>query len=692
MRRLRALSAIAALALFGHAQTGEAEAPRRIGDKTLVAWVCLADLDQRGGSALTLIDPAEHFDAIVFGEVAPRKWMPGSDFFRRTHRDQSAWPAEGAAPDTLVQVAVVYHGKQMALYRNGKECAAYEIAAPQAFGPDAMVLIGLRYVGGMGEIGFLAGGIEDARIYDAALTAAQLTALRPNQLSDPKPLAWWSFEDGSASDAMGTFPEVRLVGATVANGRLRLDGNSYLWAARDKKPLSLDADEDERPPTEVQTMFYKARSKRTGNMWDTWLFLHDGTYYLYYLAKSRGNWDNISMARSPDGVHWTELGRVLAKGRGVTWMGTGSTWKSPAFDRDGRFLLNFSEWKGPRQTIFFAESKDLVHWTRLRNDLEFVQDERWYERNGRWDCIWTIPRPGGGLYGYWTATPRKETGGQFGFGESLDGVTWRALEPPRVIGVGEGEVGAIEKLGGRYYMMFGTGGLMVTLVADRPEGPFHAAKRNLRLLSGHTYFSRFFPTPDGVLVNHHSIARDGQVYFGTLKAAVLDAEGTLRLAWWRGNEKMKGRPIEVGAAAPEGPVAMLPNAFDAQGGVILEGTLALPKAKEPPRGLYIECGKGQGSAVLLDAEGAAELGALRGDGSGFKAEKKANREMSFGAPARFRLLLKGSLMEFYLDDILIECFSLPAAASGKIGLLAGGDARAFGEPKAWLAAPAGEPW
>lgn len=691
MGDLSAWCAAAASTLLGLVQAGEAAAPLRIGDKTLVAWVCLADLGQRGGSALTLIDPAERFDAIVFGEIAPRKWMPGSDFFRRTPRDQSAWPAEDAAPGTLVQVAVAYRGRHVALYRDGKQCAAYEAAAPQAFGPDAMVLIGLRYVGAMGEIGFLTGEIEDARIYDAALTAEQLAALKPNQPSEPRPLAWWSFEDGAPRDAMGAFPEVQLVGATVANGRLRLGGSGYLWAARDKKLLSLAADEDEKPPTEVQTMFYKARSKRTGNMWDTWLFLHNGTYHLHYLAKSGGHWDNISMARSPDGVHWTELGRVLAKGRGVTWMGTGSTWKSPAFERDGRFLLNFSEWRGPRQTIFFAESKDLVHWTRLGNDLEFVQDERWYERNGRWDCIWTLPRPGGGLYGYWTATPKRETGGRFGFGESHDGVTWRALEPPKVIGVGEGEVGAIEQLGGRYYLMFGTGGLMVTLVADRPEGPFRAARRNLRLLSGHTYFSRFFPTPDGVLVNHHSIARDGQVYFGTLKAAVLDAEGTLRLGWWPGNERMKGRPLEVGAAAPQGPIAMLPNALDAQAGLILEGTLALPNAHEPPRGLYLECGKGEGCAVLLDAEGAAELGTLRGDGSGFKPERKANREMRFGAPARFRLLLKGSLMEFYLDDILIECFSLPAAASGRIGLLAGGEPRAFGELKAWLAAAGGPP-
>ena len=46
-------------------------------------------------------------------------------------------------------------------------------------------------------------------------------------------------------------------------------------------------------------------------------------------------------------------------------MGTGSTWRSPDFAQDGKFYLNFSEWRGPRQTIFFAESQDLLSWTRL---------------------------------------------------------------------------------------------------------------------------------------------------------------------------------------------------------------------------------------------------------------------------------------------------------------------------------------
>jgi hypothetical protein len=672
-----------------HAANRPAKTIGTITDKTLVAWVRLDGTKQRAGGVVTLIDAAEQFDSIVFGEAAPGKWMAGSDFFKRTERSQDKYPAEAADGKAFVQMAIAYKGCEVTIYRNAKRYAQYKIKAPQSFKPGCKVLIGLRYVGGQGEVGFLRGAIDDVRIYNYALTGEQLAGMKPN--SDEghkkitKPIAWWTFKDGSTSyggSYKKLFGQAKLAGtARIADGKLILDGKSgYLIASQPAPPFK----------PEIQSMFYKASHPQTGNMWDAWLYLHEGTYYLYYLANKgrRWRWDNISMATSKDGVHWLEVGRVLKKGPGVTWMGTGSTWISPNHKKDGKFFMNFSEWKGPRQTIFFAESTDLLHWKRLGDEFEFKQNEQWYKPKGRWDCIWTIARPGGGLYGYWTATPKAETGGRFGFGETLDGVRWKALAPPKVSGVGGGEVGAIEKIGEKYYMMFGNHPVMRTLVADKPEGPFVAAKKNLSFLSGHTYFSRFFRVPGALLVNHHSIARNSQVSFPPLKTAVVDKEGTFRLGWWKGNEKMKHSSISVkqpSSIKPAGTApVMLDTAFDAKAGVILEGTIRLPADKSAPRrGLYIECGKDKGSAILLDHAALAELGPMKADGSGFKPEKKINREMTFAAPARFRLLLKGVLLEFYLDDILIECFSLPAQATGRIGLIRGDRTDSVADLKAW---------
>ena len=94
-------------------------------------------------------------------------------------------------------------------------------------------------------------------------------------------------------------------------------------------------------------MFYKASSEQTGRMWDTWLYQSNEQYYLFYLAQSQpdASWDNISLAISEDGVHWDEHGVILSKKEDAVWMGTGSTWISPDFEKDGKFYINFSEWK-----------------------------------------------------------------------------------------------------------------------------------------------------------------------------------------------------------------------------------------------------------------------------------------------------------------------------------------------------------
>ena len=96
----------------------------------------------------------------------------------------------------------------------------------------------------------------------------------------------------------------------------------------------------------------------------------------------------------------------------------------------------------------------------------------------------------------------------------------------------------------------------------------------------------------------------------------------------------------------------------------------MPPSQDADRnGLYVECSSDGGVGILLAFNGAAELGTIQADGTSFKAIKGVDREMAFGKPARFRLLLKYSLIEFYLDDILIECFSLSAKSTGRIGAI-----------------------
>ena len=74
---------------------------------------------------------------------------------------------------------------------------------------------------------------------------------------------------------------------------------------------------------------------------------------------------------------------------------------------------------------------------------------------------------------------------------------------------------------------------------------------------------------------------------------------------------------------------------------------------------------------------------IAADGTGFKPEKTVDREWPFGDRANFRLALQDALLEIYLDDVLIECYSLPAPATGRIGLIPGRRRNSVGRLKAW---------
>jgi hypothetical protein len=419
-------------------------------------------------------------------------------------------------------------------------------------------------------------------------------------------------------------------------------------------------------------------------MWDTWLYWHAGTCYLFHLAGSGGAWHGIAMATSADGVHWREHGLVLEKAAGVDWLGTGSVWERPAGSREPRFVLNFSEWRGDRQTIFFADSDDLLHWRRLGGEHEFRPDGRWYNtsggNDGRWDCIYTIDRPGGGRYGYWTANPLGFTG--FGFGESEDGVTWRCLPPPSIDWGATAplpviESGAVAEIGGRWHTLLGTyqpygphSSGMFAFVADAPAGPFRPIADNFALLASpagrwHTYFARFFLHPEALLVNHHAIAADGEVWMAPLKRAVADAAGALRLMWWEGNDAVKRHWLasEGRDAAANGAVSYMPA-----DGLLAEGNLDLDASRGNPPEFSVACGQAlQSVRFRVLPKGVVEIDEMADDGSARLLER-VDRALDLSGAVPVRVLLMHGFIEFYLADQLIQVIALPAAPSGRLSV------------------------
>jgi hypothetical protein len=150
-------------------------------EKTLEAWVTLATLEQGGGGIVTVeSDDGRNFDAIVFSERQPHRWVAGSEFYRRTRELETATD-ETTAPGQLVHIALVYHRDHtIAMFRNGQPYGepyqwTSEFGAFDTFpAGTSRVLFGKRHTGG-GKAMF-AGEIEEARLYDRALNKAEVAA------------------------------------------------------------------------------------------------------------------------------------------------------------------------------------------------------------------------------------------------------------------------------------------------------------------------------------------------------------------------------------------------------------------------------------------------------------------------------------------------------------------------------------
>ena len=438
-------------------------------------------------------------------------------------------------------------------------------------------------------------------------------------------------------------------------------------------------------PEPIQAGFFTP--KRVGMIWDTWAYYYEGKFYLYYLAGRAGHWDGHELATSDDGVYWKEHGVMVKPRDGVTWMGTGHIWKAPDFETSHRWVMNYSEHVGPKQDIAFVTSTDLLHWSKVGEEHRFVQDVRWYKEKGRWDCIDTIQRPDGSLYGYFTADPDKSKVDYrpvgFGFAESKDGIRWTALPP--VEGEIAGEFGGIQKLGEKYYILISEGRLAV---GDKPEGPFLAQKKNPNAFGRgcDIYFPRFFHTaPGGPLVNH--FYTNGPVYAAPLKDMEVDGEGTLRLKWWKNNDRLKDHLLETSLIASDNASAsslkMLDMRLKRSQTYVIEGTISGVEplaAGDGKMGIFLDQGGGQGQGLMFTRE-AVQFGAMKADGSDFKIQQTSNRDLDLGPFQNFRLVVRGDMMELYVNDYLMNLKRVHW--NGQIGLIGAGHEGTFKNIKVW---------
>lgn len=150
--------------------------PVDLEEKTLEAWVQLSNLDHGGGGVISVQSlSGATFDAIVFGEREPKKWMAGSNGFTRTMPFNGTEETE--ADKRPVHFAIVYQKDgTITGYRDGQRYGQpYRPRELQKFpAGQTQVIFGLRHSPPGGNR-MLAGRIQRAQLYDHALTADEIS-------------------------------------------------------------------------------------------------------------------------------------------------------------------------------------------------------------------------------------------------------------------------------------------------------------------------------------------------------------------------------------------------------------------------------------------------------------------------------------------------------------------------------------
>ncbi|MBI5832576.1 MAG: hypothetical protein HZB16_09765 [Armatimonadetes bacterium] len=646
-------------------------------DKTLVVWVSVADLDSRGGSVLTL-DCMDSFDGLVYGEIRPRVWMPGSDRYARTPRDQAAWPQETASGQT-VRLAAVYAGRQVTVYRCDEVVAQGTVEQPAAFGPGTSVVFGLRHRAAGRPDCYFAGSIDEARVYARALTVDELRALTPGDVRASNPLGWWTFDEPVVRDRRGTFPDAELHdGAVVRDGKLVLDGKrAYAITPAGRRFTS--------------PIHYRPR---VGCFADPIPLFAQGAYHVFYLQGEVG-WCPWQHVRSRDLLTWEELPTALRSDGAADGPDGGHMFTGSVMEHDGTFYAWYTGHNPSNpaglEVVRLATSRDTLTWTK-QPEVTVAPDGVIYAKEPRtrdWrdpyvfyneveKCFWMVV----------FANDAKTHAGVQGLMTSPDLKTWTA-QPP-LAGAGGQECPDVFRIGNTWYLIGGDH----YLSADNPRGPWHAPAQNVIDRPGVYAGKRQFdgqrhiwtgwawdgqPGADGVLSDsgegswggyqclpRELVAGDaGQLYCRPVREAVAafsqtvstlaDANPELHAngAVWR----MDAGKLTARASRPGSTCR-----FDVPASYYLEAEVAF----EPASTLTVAFREqNDGRAYMLTIEPGADRLTLSAPGQTWTREHCA---LDLTRPVKVQAFVVGTMLECFVGERWAFSRRMYGLSSGKLGL------------------------
>ncbi|MCP4785326.1 MAG: hypothetical protein GY903_04845 [Fuerstiella sp.] len=330
-------------------------------EKTLVSWVTLTDQNTRSGSILT-IQAGPRFDGIIWAERAPGKWMAGSDLFSRTENEQDRNRAEQVDAEETVQLAIVYRGETVTIYRNGDVYASYPAQNIDLLNDEEnYAIFGLRHIGGNGSI---VGAIEDARIYDKALNQQEIKALEPNRESVIKPWAWWDFEGDKPAERTGRYAFNNLEnGAKLENGKLVLKRGAVFVSARKElratQPYVPFTPQMPDPVPETWLTYHLAHPgpDRAIPADPNCAIFYNGRYHLHYIFQNEGH--SFAHLSSTDLVHWKWHPTTLTP----PVVGHGMFSGTAFMTKEGKPAIIYHGQGSGRNQIAIAQDDNLEKWS-----------------------------------------------------------------------------------------------------------------------------------------------------------------------------------------------------------------------------------------------------------------------------------------------------------------------------------------
>lgn len=151
------------------------ELPIELKAKSLEVRFVLQNLDQRGGGLMGVLKGGGFFDTIVIGERKNRHWISGSNRFSRTEDFPSSFE-ENVVGESIHLLMVYQEDGTTKLYRNGAPYGeAYQKGKAVFTKDQSTVVFGVRHLPPGGNR-FLNVSIDNARLYDRALTAEEAAA------------------------------------------------------------------------------------------------------------------------------------------------------------------------------------------------------------------------------------------------------------------------------------------------------------------------------------------------------------------------------------------------------------------------------------------------------------------------------------------------------------------------------------